>query len=522
MRLRKRKTTEEKEEDNNLNYLEDFIRSNSLNELENELKKEKISKNINNLILSSSGNSLLHLASQLGQNKVIELLLLYGSQINLLNSNKETSLDLAYLFNQQKTSIYLIEKGGNYTLKETTKEVYYSGDVYTTTKNIGRTLLHWSAKLNSTLSINYLLDDNDKNLNIDIQNDSGSTALHQAFSYGSEDAILLLIKRGASISIRDYKGNTPFDKCKGGKDGLLSQKLRKFYFAFHEAIKSSNLDEIQLLLLQDNSIYPKYDENGYTQFQYALILDNIPACNLFLFGKIDNITFSNLSDIELQRIDHYLTTCSQSFGDYSPGLSPINICCRKNLPKMIEYLLNIIYQLPDKYINKYASPEILHQALQTAGLARSFESLVTLASFGADIYHRSFNFINYPLGTLYHLEYGQPFSLENQNKLIKAYENSTKLINWIRRRSFVKFLYYSGLHTRNSSTSTLTSTSTLSSTSSSLTTTLTTTTTPSISSTGDHNNKFNNNNNQFIRNKLSPCEIVFGIDLCVINITRFI
>lgn len=286
------------EEEINEIELEEMIKFNNLNELENELKKDIIKIKINKL---RNGFSLLHIAAQVGNNLAIEMLLGNGANINILSKdNKQTPLDLSYHSNQQKTSIYLLEKGAEFTASVSTTERYYSGDVYTTVKDTARTLLHWSAKLGSIAAIDAVLRSNAA-VDINVQNDNGSTALHQACAFGQEEAISYLIRHGASLLYRDYKGNAPFDKLKGGKDGLFAQKIRKLHLPLHEAIKLSNYNEIQELLekfyaTENKQARHTFDEDGYTPFQRALILNNIPVCHLFLFGTIDKIPLFNLTE----------------------------------------------------------------------------------------------------------------------------------------------------------------------------------------------------------------------------------
>ncbi|KAF8244595.1 ankyrin repeat protein, partial [Wilcoxina mikolae CBS 423.85] len=66
----------------------------------------------------------------------------------------------------------------------------------------GRTPLHCLAEL-----IKVMLDGG---VQINMQNNDGKTALHLAAEMASDSIIKLLVKRGASLSIRDNSHNTPF------------------------------------------------------------------------------------------------------------------------------------------------------------------------------------------------------------------------------------------------------------------------------------------------------------------------
>jgi ankyrin repeat protein len=101
--------------------LEDMIRSGHCDELAIELTKEATRAKINTC---NGDSALLHIASRMGNNAAIDLLLDAGADLNLKDQSslRQTPLDVAYNSNQQKTAIYLLEKGANFTQCAYTKD----------------------------------------------------------------------------------------------------------------------------------------------------------------------------------------------------------------------------------------------------------------------------------------------------------------------------------------------------------------------------------------------------------------
>jgi ankyrin repeat protein len=141
-RLRRRAGTSEADEQRL--GIQELVRFNRLSELEDELERDQTLANQN-----VDGITPLHIACEVGSADAIEILLDNGADMNFKHPTDKTPLDLCYSNNHQKTSVWLLEKGAEFTPGDVTTSTYsrYHGDMLDTTKNCGRTLLHWAARL---------------------------------------------------------------------------------------------------------------------------------------------------------------------------------------------------------------------------------------------------------------------------------------------------------------------------------------------------------------------------------------
>lgn len=132
------------EADNDVLEIQELIRFSRFTELEEELERDATKANT-----SVDGVTPLHIACEVGSADGIEILLTHGADINTPNPAGQTPLDICYSNNHQKTSIFLLERGAQYTAGDVTTSKYsrFHRDVLDTTKNCGRTLLHWAARL---------------------------------------------------------------------------------------------------------------------------------------------------------------------------------------------------------------------------------------------------------------------------------------------------------------------------------------------------------------------------------------
>lgn len=123
--------------------IQELVRLNRLSELE-----AKLASNPQLASKEVDGITPLHIACEVGSAAAIELLLEKRVSMNVKNPTKQTPLDICYHHNHQKTAILLLERGAQFTPGDVKTSVYsrYHRDVLDTTKNCGRTLLHWAAR----------------------------------------------------------------------------------------------------------------------------------------------------------------------------------------------------------------------------------------------------------------------------------------------------------------------------------------------------------------------------------------
>jgi ankyrin repeat protein len=433
-----------------LAILEDHIRFNHLDSLAEELAKDsaELRSKINAIEVQGGTFALIHLAAQGGKIEAMQMLTDAGADFNLCSSDGQTPLDLAYQTNQQKAAIFLVENGAKFTPNQATVDRYFNGDVWTSTKNTGRTLLHWAARFGSLVAINAILSEG---VPIDVQNDSGTTALHMACSFGQMDAAHLLLRRGASLQTRDYHGKCPLHKCKGGSDGPMATRIREMFRPLHAALKKNDLTHLLELLATETTELRQHDENGFTPFQCALLDSNKAACHAFLFQTTETVDLWSLSSAQVNRIRQFLAdrTGPTPLSFVGTELTPLEACASQNNGMMLDWLLTLTFQL--QTLSCCSSPLLsskdLARAFINAAQRHADVAMKKLAEFGADIYQQLPQFISsYSTETLAQLSYGRLLPEELLRDLKAAYASSPKLHNWIRRRAFLEFLSRGGLY----------------------------------------------------------------------------
>jgi hypothetical protein len=123
--------------------IQELVRFNRLSELEDKLARDARLAN-----QKVDGITPLHIACEVGSSDAIEILLDNGANMDFKNPSEQTPLDICYSNNHQKTSIMLLERGAKFTPGDVTTSSYsrFHHDMLDTTKNCGRTLLHWAAR----------------------------------------------------------------------------------------------------------------------------------------------------------------------------------------------------------------------------------------------------------------------------------------------------------------------------------------------------------------------------------------
>jgi len=136
-------------------------------------------------------NTLLHWCAERGADDLSALLILSGADPNARNELGETPLHLALGFGRVRQARSLLEAGAEITDSEKWPALHYaaaSGNVFLIARVISE-----GANLNG-------------------QDAQGNTALHVAVSlYGKDNAIELLVAKGARLDVRNQAGKTPLD-----------------------------------------------------------------------------------------------------------------------------------------------------------------------------------------------------------------------------------------------------------------------------------------------------------------------
>ncbi|NWY65595.1 ZDH13 Palmitoyltransferase, partial [Erithacus rubecula] len=160
-----------------------------------ELVKYYISKGA---VVDQLGGELnstpLHWAIRQGHLPMVMLLLNCGADPSLIDGEGFSSIHLAVLFQHMPIIAYLIAKGQNI---DTTDFNGQTPLMLTAQKAIGPEPLRFLLKLNPSLNA--------------VDNVQKNTALHWAIASGNTSAVDLLLEAGASLDIKNVKGETPLD-----------------------------------------------------------------------------------------------------------------------------------------------------------------------------------------------------------------------------------------------------------------------------------------------------------------------
>jgi ankyrin repeat protein len=103
-----------------------LIRHGKLPDLEETFDQNSLNISIN-FQDRITGNSLLHIAAQNGNKRILKFLLRRGASVNIQNLNGQTPLHFAYGFGYQSLGEYLISKGADDSLKNKDGLTCYEG-----------------------------------------------------------------------------------------------------------------------------------------------------------------------------------------------------------------------------------------------------------------------------------------------------------------------------------------------------------------------------------------------------------
>ena len=156
--------------------------------------------------VDENGQVGLYLAFRTGAPKVVSLLLAHPDiKPDLENAAGETPLMMAALRGEVTGMKALIEKGGK-------------------VNRSGWTPLHYAASGPSLEALQFLLE---RGAAIEAPSPNGTTAVMMAARYGSDDATMALVTRGASLVTKNDKGLNAADFARLGGREKLAAALEK-------------------------------------------------------------------------------------------------------------------------------------------------------------------------------------------------------------------------------------------------------------------------------------------------------
>ncbi|KAK5638464.1 hypothetical protein RI129_012759 [Pyrocoelia pectoralis] len=268
-----------------------------------------------NIIDNETGNSLLHLATERGQAKVMRALLGTAVSVNLKNNEGDTALHLAIKRDHYEIAQLLLAKGADANI----------GD------NVGSTCLHSATSAENDRIVMALLK---HGVNAGLANKSGETPMSQALRLGYGSIVPLLLTKvpagsnsavlfsavakgevhtvkklidddSLDINMRDEEGNTPLllalANCRIGViDYLLSKEVdvtvsnNNGFTGLHYAVELGDL-RIMRQLLQRGCEIDALTVNNDTALLDAIASDYFHIAQLLLDhnAQIDIIPLTN-------------------------------------------------------------------------------------------------------------------------------------------------------------------------------------------------------------------------------------
>ncbi|PSN55708.1 hypothetical protein C0J52_09025 [Blattella germanica] len=190
-------------------------------------------------------NQTLLKATRTGNILGVKCLLNKLADVNIMDNNNSTALDIAIKNGDLELIKYLHERGALWR-----KEIFFSAikNGYTDVihyflKNEGelqqrnernQTMLHIACQLVRCQSVVYLIFNG---IHMDIQDQSGRTALHYAVESGNLFNVSCLIQHGASVFIEDFTGSIPLHTAAGR--GIYN--VSKYLIKHHSPIDAHNM-----------------------------------------------------------------------------------------------------------------------------------------------------------------------------------------------------------------------------------------------------------------------------------------
>jgi ankyrin repeat protein len=186
------------------------------------------------------GQTALHKASSRRDDiDTMHIILKHGLDVNALDNNGLTPLDLA---NSERTVGLLLEHGANINLRN----------------GQGQTALHKVSLLGNPNIIHLILN---HGADVDAQDDGGSTPLHLVISdaspWDAEQAIGVLLERGANINMRNHEGQTALHKASSRRDDIVIMYLILKHHPDVNALDNNGSIALHLAISDANSWYAR-------------------------------------------------------------------------------------------------------------------------------------------------------------------------------------------------------------------------------------------------------------------------
>ncbi|GEM_PF-5634989 len=264
--------------------------------------------------------SLLHVAVKCGNIRVVDFLIKRGADINITDKNNQTPLFYAAKdSNLINVFIYLLNNGADFTLKDT----------------YGNNVLHTMVDAGNFRGVLVFLSSVSK-FNWDTFNLEGYTPLYMAIRNKRDDLAVLLMENGASVSISNDVGMTPFMlSIKMGDYPIFVYMLKKFK-GISDAINNGDrygktalhyaaMQEDSSFLIKILQFNPecKRDSNGLSPIDYAWKHRHYWSVDFILYHSDSTVKneyawvplFSSFFDDDTDKVSHLINDFDVAWKD---------------------------------------------------------------------------------------------------------------------------------------------------------------------------------------------------------------
>lgn len=312
----------------------------------------------------ADGNTVLTLAAKIGSLEKVEKFIDLGADLNAFNNQGETALMvLLKRYDQLKAFASDVNFSQDWALRERINDLKqfitdlmskHQLDIKMETKSSesgSLTPWHYVAAYADSKLYTQLTADTEIDLNL--LNANGETALHMAVSTGNSEMALKLIELGASLEILDRNGDTALMRCI--KEVIHSESDRGYS-------QSQILDK--LIEKQKVKLLVEQGEENLSPFSIAFSGDNFGLLEKFLTA-LEEEGLMNLPNsrgmtplmlaCEAGKVDS-IRKIKESGGDVnfsnSDGLTAIEIAVQSQNQELIDLLVELGAEATDELIKK--------------------------------------------------------------------------------------------------------------------------------------------------------------------------
>lgn len=231
----------------------DYIKENDIDGVKGELRKDK-----NNLHRQNSdGDSPLHYACSEGNDKIVELLINKGADVN---NDRGMMRGLTPLH-------YTIVLG----TPEIARMLIIGGVDVNRRDNFGSTPLHKAVDIGETEMVRVLVGGG---ADVNSRNNYGDTPLLRAVSLGETKMVGILLDNNADVNIKNKDGKTALDLAKNDEIRNLLRNAVMNTKTIFDYIKDDNIDGVRREIQKDRNNRNIKDKDGDTPLHDACFRGN--------------------------------------------------------------------------------------------------------------------------------------------------------------------------------------------------------------------------------------------------------